>query len=177
MLTRHLTARAPQRPTSLAGRETVFPAPSRAGKRPHELFSPALFGAGRPFHAWATTLFSYAVNADRSLSGRFCIFPLLAPHLESTHCDCSSWFERNCTFLSTVFSAYTMKEIWHLTHSDQQRCCPLYWRQRNTASGRIDLTRHPLRRIGALKNTHRSMRSYPFSDKAPTNKICRRRSG
>ena len=34
-----------------------------------------------------------------------------------------------------------MEEIWQLAHDVQQRCCPLYQRQRNTVRSRMECTR------------------------------------
>jgi hypothetical protein len=79
------------------------------------------------------------------LSGHLCIFFLLAQYLDLTQCDdCSLSLKRNCTFPSTrtVFSTDTMDQIWQLAHSTQQRCCPLYRWQRNTARSRMDFTSH-----------------------------------
>jgi len=50
--------------------------------------------------------------------------------------------KRNRTFPSTVFSTYTMEEIWHQAHCAQQCCCPSYKWQRNTAKSRMDFTSH-----------------------------------
>jgi len=58
-----------------------------------------------------------------------------------THCDCSLSLKQKRTFLSIVFSTYTMEEIWQLAHDVQQRCCPLYRRQRNTVRSRMECTR------------------------------------
>jgi len=88
-------------------------------------------------------LFSYAVTADLSSSGRFYIFFLLAQYLDLTHCDCSLLFKQTHRFPSTVFSTYTMEEIWQLAHGAQQCCYPSYRWQRNTARGRTDFTCHP----------------------------------
>ena len=104
------------------------------------------FGAGRLFQTWAATLLSYAVTAHCSSSGCFCIFLLLSQYLDLTHCGCSVLFKRTCTFPATVFSTYTMEEIWHLTHgalTAQQRCYLSYTWSRNTGRGRIDFTCHP----------------------------------
>jgi len=62
-------------------------------------------------------------------------------YLDLTHCDCPLLLRQNRTFPSTVFSTYTMEEIWQLAHGVQQRCCPLYRWQRNTARSRMECTR------------------------------------
>ena len=79
-----------------------------------------------------------------SSSGRLFFFSLLAQHLDLTHCDCPLLLKQNRTCPSTVFSTYTMEEIWQLAHGVQQRCCPLYRWQRSTAWSRMERTRHSL---------------------------------
>jgi len=58
-----------------------------------------------------------------------------------THSNCSLSLKQKHTFLWIVFSTYTMEEIWQLAHDVQQRCCPLYQRQRNTVRSRMECTR------------------------------------
>jgi len=63
-------------------------------------------------------------------------------YLDLTHCDCPLLLKQHRTFPSTVFSTYTIDEIWQLAHGVQQRCCSLYRWQRNTARSRMECTRH-----------------------------------
>jgi len=63
-------------------------------------------------------------------------------YLDLTHCDCPLLLKQNRTFPSTVFSTYTIEEIWQLAHGVQQRCCPLNWWQSNTAWSRMECSRH-----------------------------------
>jgi len=54
-------------------------------------------------------------------------------YFDLTHCDCPLLLKQDRTFPLTLFSTYTMEKIWQLAHGVQQRCCPLYRWQRNTA--------------------------------------------
>jgi len=99
-------------------------------------------GAGRLFHTWANMLFSYANTAFascRDASAFYCYLQI--PWFDTLW---SLLLNRNRTFPSTVFSTYTMEEIWHHAHGAQQRCCPSYRCQRNTTKSHhtIDSTSH-----------------------------------
>ena len=63
-------------------------------------------------------------------------------YLDLTHCDCPLSLEQNRTFLLTVFSTYTIEEIWQVAHGVQQRWCPLYQWQRNTVQSRMECMCH-----------------------------------
>ena len=128
--------------TSLPGWETLFYVLLGARRLFQETFSLAPFRSRETVsHLSYYAFFLRWYSSDSSL-GHFCIFFLLAQYLDLTHCDCSLSLKKKCTFPSSMFSTYTMEEIWQLAHGAQQRCYPLYRWQRNTARSCIDFTSH-----------------------------------
>ena len=100
----------------------------------------------------------HAATAHRPLSGRVMHFQF-AQYLDLARCNRSaSRHERNRTSLSTVILTYR-RWIWPFAHGAQQPC-PRSRGQDNTISARwnVRVTLFYLGSIGALQNTHRSMR-------------------
>jgi len=123
------------------------------------LFNLSRFGAGRLFHTWATTLSSTPLQQLLLVGTLLPSFPTRdSEYLDLTHCDCPLLLKQDRTFPSTVFSAYTMEEIWQPAHSVQQRCCPLYKEIQLGVVWNVRFSPSCLGGTGALKSTHVFMR-------------------
>jgi len=104
------------------------------------LFYLTCFRTGRLFHAWATTPFFYAVTETVPCQDDVIFSYSRIPWFDTLWLSIVT--QKKCTFPLTVFSTYTIEEIWQLTHGVQQRCCPLYQWQRNTTQSHMECTCH-----------------------------------